>query len=39
MSQKIETAEIEEYSPGEKAQPSIAIPSGPITYRTLFRAI
>jgi hypothetical protein len=39
MSQKIETAEIEEYSPGEEAKQSIAIPSGPITYRTLFRVI
>jgi len=39
MSQKIETAEIEEYSPGEKAQPSIAIPSGPITYIKISRFI
>jgi len=30
MSQKIDKTEIEEYSPGEDALPSVVIPSGPI---------
>ena len=32
MSQKIEKTEIEEYSPGEDASPSVVIPSGPILF-------